>query len=604
MTTVSDGGRLRLVAALACLVMGGGARAPAAERDTAPDTWVATDALGRTLPDAAAVGAPRDRSVLMFYFLWLGAHNAVGEGPFDNTRILAGAPGAMTQTGSPPWGPPNTYHHWGEPLFGYYASDDPWVLRKHAQMLADAGVDGVVFDVTNGPTYPGAAKALIETFAAVRAQGGKTPAICFLCPFGGAPVVPVVEQLLKDIYEPRLHPELWYRWRGKPLLLVDPSNLPFPPERMAALRERFTFRATQPDYFRGPTKPDQWGWLEVHPQHAFRDAAGVTEEVTVGVAQNAVAGGLGSMSQPGAQGRSFHAGALDPRPQAEPMGLNFAEQWTRARELDPQAVFVTGWNEWIASRLPEFNGYRAPNVFVDEFDLEHSRDLEPMRGGHGDAYYYQLVAEVRRFKGARPAPVAGPPHVIDPGAGPAAWADVQPEYRDDLGDVAHRDHAGYNHVQRYADDTGRNDIISCKVAYDRTRVWFQVRTAAPVGAAQDHDWMTLLIDADRDHATGWEGYDYAINRQGRGGKTASVERCRGPGWAWEAIGQAPLTIQGDQVVVGVPRALLGLPDGAAAPAFDFKWCDNATGSGDIQDFLTHGDVAPNGRFNYRFGPAR
>jgi hypothetical protein len=32
-------------------------------------------------------------------------------------------------------------HHWGESAFGYYRSDDPWVLRKHAQMLSDAGVD-------------------------------------------------------------------------------------------------------------------------------------------------------------------------------------------------------------------------------------------------------------------------------------------------------------------------------------------------------------------------------------------------------------------------------------------------------------------------------
>jgi hypothetical protein len=25
-------------------------------------------------------------------------------------------------------------------------------------------------------------------------------------------------------------------------------------------------------------------------------------------------------------------------------------------------------------------------MFVDQFDQEHSRDIEPMRGGHGDDY--------------------------------------------------------------------------------------------------------------------------------------------------------------------------------------------------------------------------
>ena len=32
------------------------------------------------------------------------------------------------------------YHYWGEPQYGYYLSADPWVLRRHAQLLADAGV--------------------------------------------------------------------------------------------------------------------------------------------------------------------------------------------------------------------------------------------------------------------------------------------------------------------------------------------------------------------------------------------------------------------------------------------------------------------------------
>ncbi len=39
-------------------------------------------------------------------------------------------------------GPAHAMHHWGEPYLGYYVSNDEWVIRKHAQMLSDAGVDG------------------------------------------------------------------------------------------------------------------------------------------------------------------------------------------------------------------------------------------------------------------------------------------------------------------------------------------------------------------------------------------------------------------------------------------------------------------------------
>jgi hypothetical protein len=136
--------------------------------DTMPDTWVATDELGRVLPGFKECGRPRpDRTVGIFYFLWLGAH--------DITKILAKDPAAMTNQNSPPWGPMHAAHHWGESVFGYYNTNDPYVLGKHAQMLSDAGVDVVIFDVTNQITYRKNYMALLRASADVRAKGGKTP---------------------------------------------------------------------------------------------------------------------------------------------------------------------------------------------------------------------------------------------------------------------------------------------------------------------------------------------------------------------------------------------------------------------------------------------
>ena len=193
-------------------------------RDTYSDTWVATDALGRTLPGFEECGPPRaDRQVGIFYFLWLGEH-AGGRGPFDNSKILAENPGAMETKDSPPWGPMAAFHHWGEPLFGYYQTDDAYVLRKHAQMLSDAGVDVVIFDVTNQFTYRKWYAALLETFSQVREAGGKTPQVAFLCPFGDP--ARVVRELYRELYAPGVHPELWYRWEGKPLILADPTRVP------------------------------------------------------------------------------------------------------------------------------------------------------------------------------------------------------------------------------------------------------------------------------------------------------------------------------------------------------------------------------------------
>jgi len=188
-----------------------------------PVPWPATDGLGRSLPLVAETGPPRaDRTVAMFYFLWLGPHAQAG-GPWDVTKILVEDPAAMQKPDSPLWGPLHAPHHWGESIFGYYTTDDPYVLRKHAQMLSDAGVDTVIFDVTNQLTYRDQYTALLKTWSAVRAEGGRTPQIAFLCPFWQP--AKVVRELWRELYEPGLHRDLWFQWEGKPLLLADPERL-------------------------------------------------------------------------------------------------------------------------------------------------------------------------------------------------------------------------------------------------------------------------------------------------------------------------------------------------------------------------------------------
>ena len=429
--------------------------------DTFSDTWAATDALGRRVPTYEDVGPPRaDRVVGIFYFLWHGAH--VRGGPYDVTKILAQDPQAMEKNQSPLWGPMHAPHHWGQSIFGYYLTDDAGVLRKHAQMLADAGVDVVIFDVTNQVTYKPYYMALLRAFSEVRQSGGRSPQVAFLCPFGEPGKV--VLELYKELYGPGLFLDLWFRWQGKPLILADPTMLSDGPS--AAIRRFFTFRAPQPDYFRGPTKPDMWSWLEVYPQHVFKNSRGEKEQMSVGVAQNAVGGRLGSMSEPESRGRSFHNGTIDRSPDAVLYGRNVAEQWERALREDPKFIFLTGWNEWFADRFDEFAGIRRPVMFVDEFDQEHSRDIEPMQGGHGDNYYYQMVSYIRRYKGARPVPPVTPAPIRIDGRFDD-WAAVGPEFRDPIGDPMRRNHPGWGSAGPYVDTTGRNDIVVAKVSGTR-----------------------------------------------------------------------------------------------------------------------------------------
>ncbi|MFN7141122.1 MAG: hypothetical protein ACK4UN_17475, partial [Limisphaerales bacterium] len=366
--------------------------------------------------------------------------------------------------------------------------------------------------------------------------------------------------------------------------------------QLSTVREFFTFRKPQPDYFEGQTQPDMWSWLEVYPQTAFANAAGVIEQMSVGVAQNAVSNRLGSMSEPGAHGRSFHRGARDTRRDAVLHGLNLNEQFEHALAHDPQLIFITGWNEWIAGRHDEFAGIRLPVMFVDQFDQEHSRDIEPMIGGHGDNYVYQMVSNIRRFKGARPhSPVVSQPIRLDGRFND--WQKVQPEFRDTIGDPMQRNHPGWDPTVIYKNETGRNDIVAAKVSADKKNLHFYVRTQAPLTPSSDPNWMLLFIDIDSDPTTGWLGYDFIVNRSNVAKETTTLERNVKGAYQWDAPAKVRYRAVGNELELTIPLASLGLkhpPD-----RMDFKWADNIQQTGDWSDFTLNGDAAPNDRYNYR-----
>jgi hypothetical protein len=590
-------------------------RSDQAAWDTFSDTWVATDGLGRGLPTAAEVGPPRaDRFVGMFYFLWHGAQ--VDGGPYDISRILVNDPAAMQKHDSPPWGPLHAFHHWAQPLFGYYRGDDRWVLRKHALMLAAAGVDTLIFDTSNRLIFEHNFTALFETLRDVRREGNATPDVAFLAPFWDP--ASTVRALYDRLYAPGHFRELWFTWDGKPLILANPAQVD--PE----LRPFFTFRRPQPSYHhgavdfdekgyypdRGP-QADMWAWLEVTPQHVFRDGQGRKEEMAVGVSQNAIrdpdaqpAGdsrGLrtGSMSEQGSLGRSYSAAEGRDVPGGVTRGVNFQEQWDRALENGPRFVFVTGWNEWLGERLDDFMGIQAPVLFVDTYDQEHSRDIEPMKGGHGDAYYYQLVANSRRFKGARALPPPSPRRSIDLDGSFSQWNDVTPEYRDTIGDTVHRDHPGYATSTRYVNTTGRNDFVAMKVARDDQSLFFYARTRDSLSPFEDPAWMLLFISIRGSAAPGWHGYTHLVNYRVRDARTTTLHAAAS-GWSWQPAADIRYTVRGSELMLGIPRRCLGLPDGPGPVCLEFKWADNIQVEDSVDEFTLNGDSAPFGRFNYLY----
>jgi hypothetical protein len=552
----------------------------------------ATDALGRRLPDNAEAGNVRNNKyIALFYWTWQN-DMAKNSPAYDVTKILAQHPDAINDYNHPAWPKNAPCFFWGEPLYGYYRRTDPWVLRRHAELLAMAEVDVIFFDCTNGDfTWEEAYMELCKVFTEARAEGVKTPQIAFMMAFGATDGSrSAVQQVYNKLYKPGIYNDLIFKWDGKPLIMAYPDNL------SDELKKYFTFRPGQPTYNTGPVRQDQWGWLEIYPQHGYYQTNRGFEQVTVGVAQNwSAERGLTAMNAPNSFGRSYTNKDMQhhSEPNAVAKGYNFQEQWERALQLDPSVVFITGWNEWIAGRFEMWQ--QQANAFPDEYSQEGSRDIEPMKNGHGDNYYYQMVANIRRFKGvAPPEPPSEPLSVAIDGIF-NEWNNVKPLYETPKGNTLHRNHPGWV-GEFFTNTTGRNDFVTARVARDADNIYFYVETADAITPQTDPAWMRLFIDADRNHATGWEGYDFVVNRLAPESNTAIIERSAN-GWNWQRCGEAQMYVAGDKLELSIPRATLQM---TSSLNFEFKWSDNMQSDGDITDFYLNGDQAPIARFNFIF----
>lgn len=587
-----------------------------ATRDVWADTWTGTDGADRSMPDATATRAPTDRQVGIFYFLWRDRdQDSVSEiSPSDHYAAwLKGGEEAlwdcMMEGGE---GHP---HYWAEPYFGYYSSNDEWVLRKHAYMLAEAGVDFVFFDTTNNNLHTVSHMALLKVWEEVRREGYQVPKICFMVGSYEAEFA----ELYNSIYKKGLYEDLWYYWEGKPLVMLT-GNINMTDEARDFFSIRYSWAYGVTNWYTDRKGIHCWPWNADWPQvPGYGDSRDDLEQTVVMCGMGATVG------------RSKQSGKMPRLEKGQPWdfgfplmeeytskGRMFAQHFDKAIDRDPPLIMITGWNEWITGRWDNVGagagaggqviagqysvsatpGDRETTYFVDSFNPEYSRDIEPMKGGFGDNYLYQMAERVREYKGTRNIETAFGQWAIDIRGSVGQWYAVGPEYRDYEGDTTHRlspGHVGGKEYGFYMNNSGRNDIITAKVSSDTENLFFYVECADTITDPEGASWMNLFINADCDDSTGWYGFDYLINRN-RTDNALLVEKFVGTDtWAFETVGSVEYSREGKVMQVKLPKAMISFTD-----TMDFKWADNSTPTGQIMEFLDQGDAAPNGRYTYRF----
>jgi len=297
---------------------------------------------------------------------------------------------------------------WTFPTLGKYLSDDRTIIRKHAEWLADAGVDFIWIDWSNDLDYNVSIDKVLtdlgrtdfamierstlfifEEYSKMRVEGKKTPNISIFIGNPAAGQASAVsdgrltrkaDQIDQWFLNNSAHPEfrtLMQEHNGKPLLVCYTGTpTPWAGETPPWNDNRFTVRfmtgfvTEQHTLFHTYTKESKykyWSWEERGAQTYTVDK-GFPEAMTV----------VPSWRSQGKQGET---GYIPAGPRND--GKTFMEQWARARLLGVRFAMVGTWNEYVTG---------------EQRSAEVSKDIEPNETW-GDKYLVLLKNEIKKFKG-------------------------------------------------------------------------------------------------------------------------------------------------------------------------------------------------------------
>ena len=543
-----------------------------------------TDVLGRTFKPVDAEN--EELYVGMFYFLWLAQSNGM-TGIYDVNKITEGGKNMDAfYYHNTPESPVDKYHFWGEPMWGYYQSDDEWVIRKQVEMLTMAGIDYLYFDTTNGELYDRVTDKLFAVLQEYYDQGWDVPKVMYYIAVNDKGCI---KSVYDRIYSKGLYRDLWFAPDGKPMITVMGSTVwdeSDPTEQ--AISEFFDFRLRQ-----WPTEGflrDGWPWIEFeYPQPLHTDVVNVSTSQHTSV----------KMSELDVnRGKGFDLAQMKNDPEKAASGPNYQSQWERVFSGEHHEkirfVNVTGWNEWVALKLSD-----ATNKYfmVDQFNAEYSRDIEPMKGGYGDNYYMQTIQNIRKWKYTEGKRYGAAEKTVDiTSFDEAAWKDAK-TYLDFTGECIERNHAAFDGSFDYIDTTNRNDIASVRVLHDQKYLYFRVETLNDITEYTNGDpgWMNIYVRSEKGGNDAFMGYQYLINRTVNGNETSV---CRYTKDGWQEVSKGEISVSGNVMQVRVK--LSDLKMSAKNYSMQFKVTDNIKKASDPSSFYTTGDSAPIGRLSYTY----
>ncbi len=253
------------------------------------------------------------------------------------------------------------------------------------EMLQAAGIDFIILDNTNAsPDWDVGTpddywdemlrqpiEALFRTLLEMRNEGLKTPYVVSWNKTDPEIGYSVCDKIYKEHFSKPEYKDLLVYWGDKLFTLT--TELTENPPQYTEVRKMWGLVKN--------LAPCEWSFLS-HENKPCEDYNGNYEQICVCTAAQATYMTCTDTAL-GRQG-----------------GKTFYRQWKNAFDARPRIVTVTWWNEWAAQRFL----VEDETAFVDNYTPEFSRDIEPMKGGHGDTYYKWLVEYVRAYKAHEECP--------------------------------------------------------------------------------------------------------------------------------------------------------------------------------------------------------
>ncbi len=348
------------------------------------------------------------------------------------------------------YGPVN-WHHWLErPPNGYYClTDNAGLIKKHAVLLKNAGIDYIYLDMTNDPwAYDGdgpndfdsnfehkihkPVMSLINTYKNLERNGVAVPKIV---PWVGASTyyktkrVPYSRSISRWINEKFYPSTAGLRFTGhysKPIMFAkvgNPKHFSWekvrPMIRKNESRYKVIIKWSQVEFFKSK-KPENW--TGINPNHVWRFMEpckyNSNGSIKKGCQQRSISSQI-SVAAAFQRPYMSHSNSLGKR-----RGRTLYQQYLGAFNRSKKYVSFSNWNNWLTNRychgkntyggaghfLPsylnfsEFDYECSPGAdfttrsngskharFVDSYTYEFSRVLEPSADSKHSDCHYQLM---------------------------------------------------------------------------------------------------------------------------------------------------------------------------------------------------------------------